>query len=156
MRNATRAERQAATPMLLYAIKQVELAVRARLETVVKSLGLTVAQYTALTVLRHRDDMATADLARRSFVTAQTMGELVVGLERRGLITRRADPAHGRRILITLTAAGAEVLARCDHAVSDIEEHMVSALNQRERQALRSYLNTCRMALAKPEQSAET
>jgi hypothetical protein len=43
-------------------------------------------------------------LARNSFVTAETMNELVVGLERRGLEGRDSHPDHARRL---------ELLQRC-------------------------------------------
>lgn len=135
-------------PTLLYAVKQVELAIRAQLEQLLKPVGITVAQYTALTVLRRRDGLSTAELARRSFVTAQTMGEMVVILERRGFIVRRDDPTHGRRMLTSLTRAGAELLTSCDGAVADLEERMVNRLNPRQRQAFGGFLNTCRIALA--------
>ena len=43
-------------PLLIYMLKQVELAVRARLDEIVRPAGLTALQYTALSVLeRHRD-----------------------------------------------------------------------------------------------------
>ncbi|MEO6087476.1 MAG: MarR family transcriptional regulator, partial [Umezawaea sp.] len=75
-------------PSVLYAVKQVELAIRARLDEVLKPLGVTSSQYTALTVLDRRDGLTSAELARNSFVTPQAMADLVVALERRGLIVR--------------------------------------------------------------------
>src|SRR3954447_19312066 len=97
-------------PSLLYAVKQVELAVRAHLDELLRPSGTTVLQYTALTVLDRRDGLTTAELARNSFVTPQAMGELVTSLERRALIDRRPDPGNRRRLLISLTPAGAELL----------------------------------------------
>ena len=57
---------------LLYLVKRVELAVRSRLDEVLRPGGLTTLQYTALTVLqRHPASLTSAQLARNSFVTAQ-------------------------------------------------------------------------------------
>jgi DNA-binding MarR family transcriptional regulator len=39
------------------------------------------------------------------------MGSTVALLERRGLIARLADPQDGRRMILSVTPAGAEVLA---------------------------------------------
>jgi hypothetical protein len=39
--------------------------------------GLTALQYTALTVLGRHPDMSVAQLARNSFVTAQSMADMV-------------------------------------------------------------------------------
>src|SRR4051794_2090760 len=61
---------------LLYLVKRVELAVRSRLDEVLRPGGLTTLQYTALTVLqRHPASLTSAQLARNSFVTAQTMAD---------------------------------------------------------------------------------
>ncbi|MEJ3653082.1 MarR family transcriptional regulator [Actinomycetes bacterium KLBMP 9759] len=136
------------TPSLLYAVKQVELAVRAHLDDLLKPGGLTTAQYTALTVLERRDRLTTAELARNSFVTPQTMADLVTALERRGLVARHQDPTHGRRMLISLTPASRALLGEVDRAVRDLEERMLGDLSRTERSALRDYLNRCRAALA--------
>lgn len=136
------------TPSLLYAVKQVELAVRAHLDELLRASGTTVLQYTALTVLARRDGLTTAELARNSFVTPQAMGELVTTLERRGLVERRVDPGHRRRLLISLTGAGAELLAGLDEPVRGLEERMVAAFSADERAAFADHLNRARAALA--------
>jgi DNA-binding MarR family transcriptional regulator len=136
------------TPSLLYAVKQVELAVRAHLDELLRASGTTVLQYTALTVLARRDGLTTAELARNSFVTPQAMGELVTALERRGLIERRPDPGNRRRLLISLTRAGAELLAELDEPVRGLEERMVAAFTADERAAFADHLNRARAALA--------
>ena len=135
-------------PSLLYTIKQVELASRSHLDELVKPAGITALQYTALTVLRRRDGLSSAQLARSSFVTAQSMADMVTALERRGLITRRRDPANRRALLISLTDAGDELLARYDEAVSMLEERMLSGLTASQRRNLADYLNRCRSALS--------
>ncbi len=135
-------------PLLLYAVKQVELAVRAHLDDVLRPAGITALQYTALTVLDRRDGLTSAELARNSFVTPQAMGDLVTALERRGLIAREHDPAHRRRLLITLTDAGHALLRAVDGDVRALEERMVHGLSTAERQAFRDYLNRARTALA--------
>jgi len=137
----------AGRPSLLYAVKQVELAVRARLDEVLRPTGVTTQQYTALTVLARRTGMTSAELARSSFVTAQAMTDVVAGLERRELITRTADPAHGRRLVISLTPRGQALLAELGDAVAAIEEQMLSRLTADERSGLRDVLNRCREAL---------
>ena len=135
-------------PYLLYAIKQVELAVRAQLDERVKSAGVTVPQYTALTVLARRDGVTSAELARLSFVTPQSMGDLVTALARRGLITREADPGHGRRLLIRLSDTGRELLTELEPAVRRVERDMLRGLSGVERRQLRELLNRCRTSLA--------
>jgi hypothetical protein len=62
----------AAEPTLLYVMKQLELAVRSRLDDIVRPAGLTALQYTALTVLERRPDLTSSKLARRSLLVCRT------------------------------------------------------------------------------------
>ncbi|MYS86277.1 MarR family winged helix-turn-helix transcriptional regulator [Embleya scabrispora] len=137
-----------AAPLLLYAVKQVELAVRAHLDELLRPAGITALQYTALTVLDRRDGLTSAELARNSFVTPQAMRDLVTALEKRDLIARRHDPAHRRRLLIALTPAGQALLAQTRDEVGALEERMLDGLSDAERRAFRDYLNRARTALA--------
>lgn len=135
-------------PLLLYAVKQVELAVRAHLDELLRPAGVTALQYTALTVLDRRDGLTSAELARNSFVTPQAMRDLVTALESRGLIARDNDPEHRRRLLITLTPEGKALLTEMDADVRALEERMLGGLSAAERRAFRDYLNRARTALA--------
>jgi DNA-binding MarR family transcriptional regulator len=138
-------------PSLLYAVKQVELVARARLDELLRPSGVTTLQYTAMTVLARRDGLTAAELARNSFVTAQTMTDLVGALERRGLISRTHDPTHRRRLRISLTEKGWAFLGDYDAPVRDVEERMLADLSPEERTMLRDLLNRCRGALAAPQ-----
>jgi DNA-binding MarR family transcriptional regulator len=135
-------------PSLMYEVKQVELAVRALMDEVLRPAGVTTLQYTALTVLARRESVTSAELARNSFVTAQTMTDMVAALERRELIVRAQDPAHGRKLLISLSAKGRALLQEYAADIAAIEEQMVSRLDNDERTALHDMLNRCRAALA--------
>ncbi|AZG46800.1 MarR family winged helix-turn-helix transcriptional regulator [Gordonia insulae] len=137
-------------PTLLYAIKQVELAIRAHMDDLLRPMNLTALQYTALTVLRRRDGLSSAELARNSFVTAQTMGEMITTLERRGLVQRRVDPADRRRMLTSLTDDARVMLREYDARVDELERTMVDGLSPRQRNAFRDYLSACRNALGDP------
>jgi len=132
---------------LLYLIKQVELAVRQRLEEVASTQDLTALQYTALTVLERHPGMTSAALARNSFVRAQTMAEMITYLLERGLVTRERDPDNRRQYLLTLTRKGRTVVDRLRVPVAAIEHEMVEGLERDEVQALRGYLVHCRRTL---------
>ena len=137
-----------APPSLLYVVKQVELASRARLDAVLRPSGVTALQYTALTVLERRPAMTSADLARASFVRAQSTADLVGALERRGLIRRTADAGNRRRLLISLTDEGRRLLAEYDPLVADLENEMLQHLDARDRESFRGYLDACRDGLS--------
>jgi DNA-binding MarR family transcriptional regulator len=133
---------------MLYLIKQVELAARSRLDDIVRPAGLTALQYTALTVLERHDNMSSAQLARNSFVTAQSMADMIAALEGRGLIERHRDTADRRRLVVGLTADGRALLSRYRDAVQSLEDAMLASLSDEQVSALRTALNTCHANLA--------
>ena len=132
---------------LLYLIKQVELAIRARLDVAIRDEGLTVVQYTALTVLERHPGLTSAQLAKNSFVRAQTMAQITTELEGRGMISRRTDPTNLRRLLLSVTPAGQEILDRLLPEVEGIEQQMVAEIPGSEVRQLREALHSCRIAL---------
>lgn len=134
-------------PSLLYAIKQVELAVRSHLDDLLRPAGLTTTQYTALTVLERRDGMSAAQLARNSFVTAQSMQDVVSALLAQELIVRRPDPTNRRRLLIIITDKGRKILDDLTEPVYALDRRMTQALDDAGRDSLRQGLDACRAAL---------
>ncbi|WP_432123330.1 MarR family winged helix-turn-helix transcriptional regulator [Streptomyces sp. S1] len=125
---------------LLYLLKRTELAVRARLEELLKPAGITALQYTALTVLERHDGISAAQLARDSFVTAQSMADMVRALESRGLIRREPNPANRRERLVLLTTPGRRLLAEYAGPARALEARMVADLSTEEVDALREAL----------------
>jgi DNA-binding MarR family transcriptional regulator len=139
----------AAPPLLLYMLKQVELAVRSRIDEIVRPVGLTAAQYTALTVLERHADMSSAQLARSSFVTAQSMADMITALEDRALIKRHRDQSDRRRLVVALTDEGRALLDRCRDEVGSLEATMLTGLSVAQTKALRGVLATCYANLSK-------
>ncbi len=134
---------------MLYLVKQVELASRARLDEIVRPAGLTALQYTALTVLERHDDMSSAQLARRSFVTAQSMADMITALEDRALIERHRDRADRRRLVVSLTAEGRALLERYRPEVAALEQAMLAGLSGPEVTTLRTALVACHANLSR-------
>ena len=134
-------------PRLSYVIGRVERVLRRRLAVAVEPAGLTLPAYTALSVLRVQDGLSNAQLARRSLVTPQSMSEVLTLLVDLGYVRRRAEPGHGRIIRTELTKAGGRALERCDRAVDQVEQEMLSDLGADEVASLRGVLVRCGRAL---------
>src|SRR5438309_7345560 len=108
--------RQKRAPRVSYLVKWVERGLRSRLDAALAAYELTTPEYTALSVLHDRDGLSSAQLARRTFVTPQAMNQLVISLERRGLIRRRPAPRNHGILRTSLTRAGLQLVQRCDRA----------------------------------------
>ena len=132
---------------VVYVIKQLELALRPRFLAACAEAGMTAAQYTALTVLERRPGITSSELARRSFVRAQTMAATIDPLLEAGLVRREHDPQHGRRMLLSLTDAGAQAIAALDPQVARVEELLLADFDEQERATFIDLLRRARLAL---------
>jgi len=110
-----------------FALKQAQQALRTRLDSGLREIGLNTAQYAVLASLEVEAGASNAALARRAFVTPQTMQAILVGLERAGLIARTPHPEHGRVQTTELTAAGRDALAAASGIVGDAEARLTDA-----------------------------
>jgi DNA-binding MarR family transcriptional regulator len=135
-------------PMFIYLVKQLELAIRSRLDGIIGPSGLTALQYTALTVLERHPGMSTAQLARNSFVTSQSMADMITALESRGLIERNRDRVDRRRLVVALTPEGRKLLDRYRDEVTEMETQMIAGLTRTEIARLRRSLYSCHANLA--------
>jgi DNA-binding MarR family transcriptional regulator len=136
---------------LIYALKQLETILRPRFTRVCVDHGLTATQFTALTVLSRRPGLTSSELARRSFVTAQSMAGTLEPLLERGLVSREQDPGHGRRMLLTLTGSDEAVIQEAGPDVLELEDSMVDGLSHEDRVQLEELLRHCRRALGEAE-----
>lgn len=126
-----------------YLVKRLESAVRRDLDAIMHEQGLTTPQYAALSILRRSPGLSSAQLARRSFVTAQSMQVMVAAFQRSGFIDRRTDAGHQRILRNYLTAAGEAVLARSEEAADRIEKQMLAGLSDAQIKRLRETMETC-------------
>jgi len=92
----------------------VALRRRARAESADRIVPGETLPYPQLRVLKRLETdgpATTADLARAEAMTPQSMGAIVAALETDGCVRRRDDTTHGRRRLVSLTAAGRRAIA---------------------------------------------
>lgn len=78
----------------------------------------------------------TASLARAEAMTPQSMGAILVSLERKGLIERHPHPTDRRQTLLALTAAGRCERQRRSAAKRDWLVAAMERLDEAERRAL--------------------
>ena len=131
-------------------LKRAQDELNSAMTAALHGLGATVSEYAVLTALADEPGMSNADLARRAYVTPQTMNQVLRELERRGWVSRHPHPGHGRILQAELTGAGRQVLGACHHAVGAVEEQMLSGLGPAERKQLVAALQSCIAGLAGP------
>ena len=121
---------------LAFVIGRVDHGIRREMRRRLSAQGLSVQQYTALSVLRARPGLSNAQLARRSLVTPQSMIEILSKLERRGLVRRDVDPTHARILRTELTPAGRELLTALDPAMASMQAQILADVPEADRVTL--------------------
>jgi DNA-binding MarR family transcriptional regulator len=131
-----------------YLLKRAQAALNAAMVGALREHGATLAQYAVLTALDEEPGLSNAGLARRAFVTPQTMNQVLRELEQKGWVARHPDPAHARILQAGLTPAGHAALLACHGAANVIEEKMLAPLAPGDIQQFTATLRACIQALS--------
>ena len=130
-------------PGIAYAIARLQQRILAGITERVAPYGLTTLQFTTLSVLnRHGSPLSTSQLARRAFMTPQSMSEVIHALEAKGYIERNPHPNHRRTLPATLTPEGCRVLVECEKAVAEYEDTMLRGFTSEYRKSFSEMVKT--------------
>jgi len=138
------------TPSFAHLIKWAEMAVRARVEKAIAPLKLTSSQLLFLVLLEEMEGSTPAALARALHMTPQGMTKTLRPLDARGLIERRVDDAHRKRVLLSLTPTARDLLAQVRALTDEIEADLLVRLDPAQIGTLRATL----MEIASPFEPA--
>lgn len=134
---AARRRARAPSPSLIYVIGRVDQGVRREMRRRLERHGLSVPEYTALSVLQAVPGLSNAQLARRSLITPPAMLEVLASLERRGLVERHTDPGHRRIRRAELTAEGVRTLRAAARDIDRLTEQLLAGVPADEREIVR-------------------
>jgi DNA-binding MarR family transcriptional regulator len=109
---------------------------RLRSEAVLAPLGLRPRHLVALTVLRDRGDSTQQALATTLAMDGTNIVGLLNELEAEKLIERRRSPEDRRRHVVKLTDIGAKRLAKVEFALAAVEDEVLGALDESQRETL--------------------
>ena len=126
-----------------YRVKQIQQLLRHACDDALRATGTSMSQYAVLAALAEAPGASSAELARRCFVTRQSLGEMLSGLRAAGLVTLADAAAGGRPRPVALTEPGRARLAEADAVVAEVEERMLGALTLGQRAALAELLAAC-------------
>jgi len=123
-------------------LKRAEQAMLKSKSATLKPVGLTLAQYVALSELEARPGITAATLARACFVSPQAMMILLKAMEQQGLIERRPHPRHANVLELHITDVGREALHAGRGRIAPIEHRILGAFTEREVKTFRALLTT--------------
>jgi len=126
---------------LAYLLRQANAATRLAMDRAMADLDVTLPQFSTLVMVGAYQPLSSADLARLTLLTPQTVNVIVRNLEERGAIRRAPHPVHGRILSIELTDDGRRLLAACRSRADRVDARLEKGLtNAAERDAVRRWL----------------
>ncbi|HEX3903922.1 MAG TPA: MarR family transcriptional regulator [Polyangia bacterium] len=147
---ASGAQRDPATRAVLDAIRRIVRALRESSRTSERSVGLGAAQLFVLQRLAGAPALSLNELAERTLTHQSSVSVVVSRLVKAGLVARTRAPTDGRRVQITLTAAGRAALSRAPAAAQDRLIAALGLLGATARKDLARQLGRLVEAMALP------
>lgn len=97
---------------------------------------LTSVQFSTLCALRDKGPHSQGELVKVTGVDRATIRGVIERLKARRLVSLAKDAVDGRKVIVALTAADAEILDRTISRAAEITEFTFGSLNRGERMAL--------------------
>lgn len=88
--------------------------------------GLTMAQFGVLEALYHKGPLTVGQVQEKILSTSGTIPVIVKNLEKNGFITRRQDEKDKRKVILTITGKGRDLM---DKVYPLNEETIISKMN---------------------------
>ncbi|GAB1819035.1 MarR family winged helix-turn-helix transcriptional regulator [Herbidospora sp. RD11066] len=131
-------------------VRWIMWAQRKAAEDWIRARDLTHEQSFALGYLVQNPGAIQKDIAQITRTSAASVSSLLQGLERRGLVERRTEPGDERSKRVYATAAGAELIAGFETALSEVNESILGPLSPAERATLQALLSKITAELPQP------
>jgi DNA-binding MarR family transcriptional regulator len=119
---------------------QVSFAVTAVLSRVAAEQDLSLTQLRVLGILRDREPTM-AELATYLGLERSTVSGLIDRAVQRGLVQKNTDPADGRSVRVSLTAAASSLAPRIIAEVGELMAPMIDRLSFSEQRRLTALLD---------------
>lgn len=121
-------------------VKTAYITLRREIEQLLRPVGLTHTQWSALGVLLHYPGITPSQLEQILMIERPSVTSLVNGLEGRGLVVRRVSPEDGRSKQIFLTDAGRKLAEETRHFAQIVEDRVKRGMTEDEFETLKALL----------------
>lgn len=126
-----------------YLLKRAQQALNQACTDRLRPLGLSMSQYAVLRALADHPGASSAELARITFVTRQSLRDVLGGLQSAGLVSVAKQASSGRARPVTLTPSGEARLDAAEGLITKVEAEMLGTLSADQRRYLADLLRTC-------------
>jgi DNA-binding MarR family transcriptional regulator len=123
-----------------YLMYQTEQHRRALAADCIAQHGLNFGKWVALASLARFGECSMTRLARLSAADRTTLTRSIDGLIRDGLVERGTQASDRRKVVVRLTQAGRDILAKVREDIHPINQEVCSELTEEEQTNLATYL----------------
>lgn len=121
-------------------VKTGYITLRREVEELLKPLGLTHPQWSALSIIRHVPGITPSQLEPILMIERPSVTSLLNGLESKAFIIRKDHPLDGRSKQIYLTDTGLKMAEDTQHFTTVLDERVRAGLTEAEFETLRTLL----------------
>ncbi|MFE6051868.1 MarR family winged helix-turn-helix transcriptional regulator [Kitasatospora sp. NPDC056446] len=123
-----------------FLLSRVGRAARVRLAERLAERGLRLWDMAVLATLADSGPQAQRDLVRRLGIDPSDLAKVADQLSAAGYVERARDPADRRRVSVSITGAGRQLLAELDAQARVVQDEVLAPLDAGERQVLQGML----------------
>lgn len=121
-------------------MKMGYITLRKDVEEMLKPLGLSHTQWSALRIIRQFPGITSSQIEPILMIERPSVTSLMNGLEKKGLIIRKEHPEDGRFKLIYLTEEGLRTAEETERFATDVENKVKEGLSPEEFDSLKKLL----------------
>lgn len=133
LRAARREDRFPLTDLVAFRlIHLADVISRAATAVFERRFDINNSELRALIVLREEHPLTVAELSRRGRIDKAWASRSIESLHKRGLVCRKRHPTDSRMALISLTAAGVEMIRKLAPIAWERQNRLLSGLSQQE------------------------
>lgn len=118
---------------LLIALRRINKATDRGAKRLAKETGLTTPQLLVMQAISDAASLTVSDIAREINLTQATTTSIVNGLVRKGLLEKRRDVTDKRRVFVSPTQAGRQLIRDAPKTLQDLLDRRFNALEAWEQ-----------------------
>lgn len=122
-------------------LRNINKVIRRKLRENLSAFSLTPPQFEALVHLSHSDNLPIGQLSTKLGMSFSSTTDLVDRMERHGLVSRERDEHDRRKVLLTATEKGQQLMNR---VLAIHHEHLAATFADVETEDLRAYVASLR------------
>ena len=133
-------------------VRVAYMAMHRQTQSLLSTFGITAEQYVLLALLDIKDAITQQELTRRASSDPNTIRDMLVRMERHGLVSRQPHDTDRRAWSVRLTAKGQQTYAKLSKGLKPLQDTLLSPFAAQEAKTVVDFFNRIADAMKQWEQ----